>query len=87
MRTLIKNIKELVGVEDAPKLRKQGKEMAELQTIKDAYLVVEDGKIKAFGPMKELKEMTADRMVDASGRLVFPTFCDSHTHIVYAISR
>ena len=56
MRTLIKNIKELVGVEQTPQLRKQGKEMAVLQTVKDAYLVVEDGLIKAFGKMDDWKE-------------------------------
>ncbi|MBO4599460.1 MAG: imidazolonepropionase, partial [Bacteroidales bacterium] len=86
MRTLVKNIKELVGVESAPKLRKQGKEMAQLETVKDAYLLVEEGKIKAFGPMSEWSG-TADREVDAKGRMVLPSFCDSHTHIVYANSR
>ena len=87
MRTLVKNIKELVGVETAPKLRKQGKEMAELQTVKEAYLLVEDGEIRAFGEMKDLKQENADRVVDATGRLVFQSFCDSHTHLVYANSR
>ena len=53
MRTLIKNIKELVGVEQTPQLRKQGQEMAQLETIKDSYLVIEDGKIVAFGRMEE----------------------------------
>ena len=74
-------------MESTPQLRKQGKEMAQLETVKDAYLLVEDGKIKAFGPMSELKEVNADRVVDAAGRMVMPTFCDSHTHIVYANSR
>ncbi len=55
MRTLVKNIKELVGVESTPQLRKQGKEMAQMETVKDAYLLVEDDKIKAFGPMSEWK--------------------------------
>ena len=97
MRTLIKNIKELVGVEYTPQLRKQGKEMARLDTVKDAYLLVEEGKIKAFGPMSELADewcavgladnVRGPRVVDATGRLVFPTFCDSHTHLVYANSR
>ena len=54
MRTLIKNIKELVGVETSPKLRKQGKEMAQLETVKDAYLLVEDGKLKTNGNQLEL---------------------------------
>ena len=86
MRTLVRNIKELVGVETSPKLRKQGKEMAQLETIKDAYMLIEDGKIKAFGPMSEW-DSTAENVVDATGRMVMPSFCDSHTHIVYANSR
>ncbi len=94
MKTLIKNIKELVGVEGSPVLRKQGKEMAQLETIKDAFLVIEDGKIAAFGKMEELKNSQRsilnspfDREVDATGRMVIPSFCDSHTHLVYANSR
>ena len=90
MLTLIKNIKELVQVETGqPKLRAMGKEMAQLETIKNAYLAVEDGKIKAFGPMQELgaAPIYPDREVDATGRMVFPSFCDSHTHLVYAGSR
>ena len=89
MRTLIKNIKELVGVENTPMLRKQGKEMAQLETVKDAYLMIEDGKVAAFGKMSDLSDadLNAPKVVDATGRLVFPSFCDSHTHIVYANSR
>ena len=86
MRTLIKNIKELVQVERQPKLRAQGAEMTQMETVKGAYLLVEDGIIKAFGPMSEWRG-TADREVDAKGRMVFPSFCDSHTHLVYANSR
>ncbi|MBR4772981.1 MAG: imidazolonepropionase [Bacteroidales bacterium] len=86
MRTLIKNIKKLVQVERQPKLRAQGAEMTQMETVKDAYLLVEDGIIKAFGPMGEWRG-TADREVDAKGRMVFPSFCDSHTHLVYANSR
>lgn len=87
MKTLIKNIKELVQVENSPKLRVMGKEMAHIDIIKDAYLIVEDDKIADFGPMSELKEQTFDKEVDATGRMVFPSFCDSHTHMVYAGSR
>ena len=87
MRTLIKNIKELVQVEYQPKLRAMGKEMAHLETIKGAYLVVEDGKIAAFGKMSEMTDTPFDRVVDATGKMVFPSFCDSHTHLVYAGSR
>ena len=91
MLTLIKNIKELVQVESGQhKLRAQGKEMAQMETIKNAYLIVEDDKIKDFGTMetesgKRKAESEADIVVDATGRMVFPTFCD--THLVYANSR
>ena len=87
MRTLIKNIKELVQVERQPKLRVCGKDMAQMETIKNAYLIIEDDKFAAFGPMSELKEQDADTVIDATGRMVLPSFCDSHTHLVYAGSR
>ena len=88
MRTHIKNIKELAQVETGQlKLRVQGKEMAQMKTVKNAYLIVENGVIKEFGEMTNLKEQTFDRKVDATGRMVFPSFCDSHTHLVYANSR
>ncbi len=87
MRTLIKNIKELVQVERQPKLRVCGKDMAQMETIKNAYLIIEDDKFAAFGPMLELKEQNADTVIDATGRMVLPSFCDSHTHLVYAGSR
>ena len=98
MRTLIKNIKELVQVEAGrQKLRAQGGEMAQMETVKDAYLLVEDGKIKAFGKMSDMSaggvspavnaDETTALQIDATGRMVFPTFCDSHTHLVYANSR
>ncbi len=87
MRTLIKNIKELVQVERQPKLRVCGKDMAQMETIKNAYLIIEDDKFAAFGPMSELKEQNADTVIYATGRMVLPSFCDSHTHLVYAGSR
>lgn len=65
-----------------------GKEMASLPMIKDAYLLLEDETIAAFGAMSALpSDMVADEIIDATGKIVMPTFCDSHTHIVYAGSR
>lgn len=87
MRTLVKNIKELVQVEYQQRLRVCGKDMATLGTIKDAYLIVDGDRISEFGPMSELKEQSFDKEVNATGRMVFPSFCDSHTHLVYAGSR
>ena len=87
MRTLIRNIKELVQVESSPRTRVCGKDMARIETVKDAYLIVENDRIADFGAMNSLKEQTFDKEVDATGKMVFPSFCDSHTHLVYAGSR
>jgi imidazolonepropionase len=95
MRTgiLIKNIKCLVQTELNSRLRVCGKEMSELTNIEDAYLLLEDGKIKEFGSVHDpgyveiQKDTSGYELIDATGRFVFPSFCDSHTHLVYAGSR
>lgn len=89
MRTLIKNIKTLVGAGSEGKLRLQGAEMAQLGTIDDAWLLVDGERISSFGEMRRLDEVTAgaDYVVDAQGGMVLPSWCDPHTHIVYAGSR
>jgi imidazolonepropionase len=93
MGLLIKNIKGLVQVEDDPKLRVCGKEMSLIDTVSDAYLYLERDLISDFGPMRFLDsnpgkiDLLRDIVIDASGKFVFPSFCDSHTHLVYAGSR
>lgn len=88
MRLLIKNIKELCQVEEQPRTMVCGKEMASLPCINDAYLLMEDERILSFGPMSSLlKTIEADVVIDATGKMVLPAFCDSHTHLVYAGSR
>lgn len=89
----IKNIRSLIQTEDVPELKVCGREMAELNTINDAFLYIKDGLIRDFGKMKDLQnseiitENPLTDVMDATGRLVFPSFCDSHTHLVYAGSR
>ncbi len=88
MKIVIKNIKKLVQVEEIPKLKVCGKDMAKLNTIDDAYLVIKDGKIEDFGESKDLSlDESECKMINAVGKMVFPSFCDSHTHLVYAGSR
>ena len=93
MSILIENIKELIQVEDNPKLLVSGAEMAKIETTKDAFLYIDDGIISAFGRMADLnkQELLLDakdiRLIDASGKMVFPSFVDSHTHLVYPASR
>jgi len=90
MSILIKNIKELVLVEDKPRKWVCGKDMAKLDTLADAYLLIEDEKIKEFGSMQNFSHeslITHPTIIDASGKFVFPSFVDSHTHLVYPESR
>jgi imidazolonepropionase len=81
--TLIRNIKTLAGIRSADVQLVKGAEMKELHQLNDAYLLIEDGLIKAFDPNADAPER-ADEVIDATGRFVLPCWADSHTHLVYA---
>ena len=87
MRLLVKNIARIVGIESTGRLRCCGADMNKLGTLDDAWLLAEDGRFAAFGRMDSLGDIAADEVVDAAGGMLFPSFCDSHTHLVYAGSR
>lgn len=90
---MITNIKKLVQVEEKPVKWKAGREMARISSIDNAWLLIEKGLIKDFGSMLQLSasntipETQGLQVIDAAGRMVFPSFCDSHTHLVYPASR
>lgn len=89
MTTLIINIKQLISTRNTFSLLR-GKELAELPFIENAFLLVEDGIIAAYGAMYELElkvPQLPKAVVDAAGQFVMPCWCDSHTHIVFAGSR
>lgn len=92
MSILIKNIKELIQIEDKAVRFVAGKDMANMHTLKDAWLFIKDGLIEDFGLMLDFSEAIVENEnelieLDAVGRMVFPSFCDSHTHLVYPTSR
>ena len=87
MKILISNIYELLQIRDLKKLKVSGLEMAELPSIKNAYLIIENNLISDFGLMENCPKIQFDKIIDATGRTVLPTYCDSHTHIVYAGNR
>lgn len=93
MAILVKNIKQLVQAETKSVKWRAGKDMQKLPIIENAFLLVEGEKIKDFGRMEDLTPEVLEKVkehieeIDATGRMVFPSFCDSHTHIVYAGSR
>ena len=95
MSIFIKNIKKLVNVrEAAPSAPLRGEEMLSLPCLDGAWLLTEGDRISRLGRMQDLRpeeleamERSAEEVIDAEGRMVFPSYCDSHTHLVYAGSR
>ena len=87
MRILFKHIKELVQVRKEAVVFVAGQQMKELPTLKNAYLLIEDGKIADFGSMEACPTIAADEVIDATGKMILPSWCDAHTHIVYAGNR
>ncbi|HVT84274.1 MAG TPA: hypothetical protein VHD35_03685, partial [Chitinophagaceae bacterium] len=86
--TLVTNIKQLAGVRNENKLLR-GRELSELNSIENAFLIIEDGVIASFGEMKNIQSSarSIQNSIDASGQFVLPCWCDSHTHLVFAASR
>lgn len=94
MRIFIKNIKKLINVRENTPSALSGEQLGVLPCIEDAYLITDGDSIIDFGEMSELEkgqlaaiEQSVDKVIDATGRMVFPSYCDSHTHLVYAGSR
>jgi imidazolonepropionase len=89
---LIRNIRSLVQVREASVLKVSGYSMSEVNSIDDSFIFIKNGLIVDFGGMNELTHKNYSEeenlsIIDAAGKFVFPSFCDSHTHLVYACSR
>ena len=87
MSLLIKNIKKLIQCRTDKTPFVSGKDMSFVPSIDDAFLLIKNGKINDFGKMQELKKINTDQVIDAKDRMVLPSWCDSHTHIVFAGNR
>ena len=90
MKTVIKNISQLVQFDNQNLNFRAGNDMNCLNTIDNAYIEIENGKISNFGDMDEwsgISDWNSTTIIDANEGLVLPTFCDSHTHLVFAESR
>ena len=86
MKTLFYNIKELFQVRENNTQILKGSEMKELPSIKNAFLLIEDDLITDYGTMENAPTVF-DKSVDVSGKMIMPSYIDSHTHIVYAGNR
>ena len=87
MSILIKNIKQLIQVHENSILIVKGEDMKTLPVIENAYLYIQDDTIVEYGTMDFCEGMDAETIIDATGKIVLPSWCDSHTHIVYAGNR
>ncbi len=90
MKIVIKNIAELVQTESTTRKWAAGSDMKKLNTIKDAFIEIKNGIITRFGSMNDwtgIDNWSNTEIIDAEGGMVFPTYCDSHTHLIFAASR
>lgn len=90
MKKVIKNIHSIVQIEEKKRKFVSGSEMNNLQTIQDGFIEIEDGIITNFGSMGEwqgIDDWNNTEIIDAENGMVFPSYCDSHTHLVFASSR
>lgn len=89
-KILIKNSKGLVNCGENLRSAVKGAEMQSLPVLENAYLAIENGIIVDYGSMQEwggINDWRGIEVIDAEGKFVFPAFCDSHTHLVFARSR
>ncbi len=89
---IITNIQQLVNVDESGRAVKVGKDMQKLNTISNAWLLIEGDEIRDYGEMnssefQQFINLSDVEVIDAENGMVFPSFCDSHTHLVYAGSR
>ncbi len=87
MKLLFTNIKNLLQVRVASVEKLSGTEMKELPCIPNSWLLTDNGKIADYGKMQSLPKIKADKIIDLTGKIVLPSWCDSHTHLVYAGNR
>ena len=83
---LFKNIKQLIQIQEIGLTPIPGKMMAQLPMLEHAWLLVENGRIADYGEMSSCPALNIET-IDASGKILMPSFVDCHTHIVFAASR
>ena len=87
MNTLFIRIKELLQTREKSEVKVMGKSMSKLPHIKNAFLRIKGDAIHSYGPMSSLVIEATDKVIDVTGKIILPTWCDSHSHVVYAGDR
>ena len=87
MKLLLKNIAVLLQIRPITTQKVSGPQMKELPKLQDAWLLLEDDVIHSYGQMSEMPDFKDLKTLDCTGKIVLPSWCDSHTHLVYAGNR
>lgn len=87
MKTILTNIKQLLQIRSLETKKVSGIEMSSLPMLENAFLIIQNDRIIDFGLMQDLPNIEADHQIDCTNKIVLPTWCDSHTHLVYAGNR
>ena len=87
MSLIVKNIGQIVGIDENRRTRVAGKEMESIGMLGNAWIMTDGDRIRDYGTMDTFAPLDGCEVIDAEGGWLFPSFCDSHTHIVYAGSR
>ena len=87
MNILFIHIKELLQTRDKSEVKMMGKSMSELPHIKNAFLRIKGDTIHSYGSMSSLVIKATDKVIDITGKIILPTWCDSHSHVVYTGDR
>ncbi|MDA8847748.1 imidazolonepropionase [Flavobacteriaceae bacterium] len=87
MNILFIHIKELLQTRDKSEVKMMGKSMSELPHIKNAFLRIKGDTIHSYGSMSSLVIKATDKVINITGKIILPTWCDSHSHVVYTGDR
>lgn len=87
MKTILTNIKQLLQIRSLETKKVSGIEMNSLPLLENAFLIIQNDSIIDYGLMQNLPNIVSDQIIDCTDRIVLPTWCDSHTHLVYAGNR
>ena len=91
MSIIITDIQTLYGIQQAGRGVFKGAELGNVEQLSNAWLSIHDGLISGFGKMETIAAdvdlSSFKEVMSVKGKSILPTWCDSHTHIVFAGSR
>ena len=87
MQTIFTHIQSLFGIQNNFLPAIKGHDLNSVEHLEQAWMLIEDDRIIDFGSMEHFPSGNYDQEINVAGKLVFPTWCDSHTHLVFPKTR